>query len=59
MDNARAFSETEAEPADLKAAVNECIREIDRVRKLMEGDQEEIDRLKSETREMLARLKAA
>jgi hypothetical protein len=51
--------EPEAESAEIKAAVHECIAEIDRVRKQMETDQAEIDRLKAETREMLARLKAA
>jgi len=51
--------EHDAEPADLKAAIDECIAEIDRVRKRMENDQEEIDSLKSETREILERLKAA
>ena len=51
--------EPEAEAADIKSAVHECIAEIDRVRKKMETDQAEIDRLKVETREMLRRLKAA
>jgi hypothetical protein len=44
---------------DLKAAVCECIARIDLVRREMEADQEEIDRLKAETGEILARLKAA
>lgn len=51
--------ERDAEPADIKAAVHECIVEIDRIRKQMESDQAEIDLLKAETREMLGRLKAA
>lgn len=51
--------EPEAESAERKAAVHECIAEIDRVRKQMETDQVEIDRLKAETREMLGRLRAA
>ena len=51
--------ERDAESADIKAAVHECIVEIDRVRKQMETDQVEIDLLKAETREMLGRLKAA
>jgi hypothetical protein len=51
--------EPEAESAEIRAAVHECIAEIDRVRKQMETDQVEIDRLKAETREMLGRLKAA
>ncbi|MDQ3746715.1 MAG: hypothetical protein M3444_20280 [Acidobacteriota bacterium] len=59
MSNTTTFDPPDAEHADLRAAVDECIAEIDRVRKRMENDQEEIDRLKSETREILARLKAA
>jgi thiamine biosynthesis lipoprotein ApbE len=59
MSKTTAFEQDDAEPADLKAAIDECIAEIDRVRTRMENDQEEIDRLKSETREILARLKAA
>ncbi|HEY0320499.1 MAG TPA: hypothetical protein VGC66_05955 [Pyrinomonadaceae bacterium] len=59
MDKTTAFEPTDAEPEDLKSAVGECIKEIDRVRTQMESDQEEIERLKSETREILSRLKAA
>lgn len=51
--------EPDAESSDITAAVHECIAEIDRVRKQMESDQNEIDQLKMETREILARLKAA
>jgi len=58
MDNT-ITAERDAEPADIKAAVHECIVEIDRVRKQMETDQVEIELLKAETREMLGRLKAA
>ena len=49
--------EPEAESAEIKAVVHECIAEIDRVREQMETDQAEIDRLKAETREILGRLK--
>ncbi|HLG15027.1 MAG TPA: hypothetical protein VJH03_11075 [Blastocatellia bacterium] len=59
MDKTTVLNPTDAEPTDIKAAVAECIKEIDRVRKRIESDQEEIDSLKSETREILARLKAA
>jgi hypothetical protein len=59
MDKSTTFEPTNAEPEDLKAAVGECIKEIDRVRTQMENDQEEIEHLKSETREILSRLKAA
>ncbi|MEK6323378.1 MAG: hypothetical protein AABN33_17195 [Acidobacteriota bacterium] len=51
--------EPDTESAEIKAAVHECIEEIDRVREQMERDQDEIDELKAETREILARLKAA
>lgn len=43
----------------VKEAVRACIAEIDRVRREMDSGQEKIDRLKAETREILARLKAA
>lgn len=59
MDKSATFEPTDATPEDLKQAVGECIKEIDRVRRQMESDQEEIERLKSETREILSRLKAA
>jgi hypothetical protein len=59
MSETTTFGPDEAEPADLKAAVEEYIEKIDHIRKLMEDDQKEIDSLKSETREILERLKAA
>jgi chaperonin cofactor prefoldin len=59
MGETRTLEPDEAEPADLKAAVEEYMEKIDRIRKLMESDQKEIDSLKSETREILERLKAA
>lgn len=59
MDKSTTFEPADAEPADLKTAVVECIEEIDLVRKRMESAQVEIESLKSETREILARLKAA
>ncbi len=48
--------ERDAESADIKAAVHECIVGIDRVRKQMESDQIEIDLLKAETQESLGTL---
>jgi chaperonin cofactor prefoldin len=59
MSESTTFQPDDAEPADLKAAVEEYIKKIDRIREQMESDQREIDLLKSETREILARLKAA
>ena len=59
MDKPTTHEPGHANSTDFKAEVTECIAEIDRVRKQMEIDQDEIDRLKSETREILARLKAA
>ena len=59
MDKPITLEPGDANSTDFPAEVTECIAEIDRVRKQMEIDQDEIDRLKLETREMLARLKAA
>ena len=47
------------EPDDYEAASVECIRKVDLVRQKMIEDQREIDRLKTETQEILARLEAA
>ena len=43
----------------LSTAVSECLNEIDRALKRMEGDQAEIDRIKAETKAILKKLKAA
>jgi hypothetical protein len=59
MSKSTTFQPDDAEPSDLKAAVEEYIRKIDCIREQMESDQREIDILKSETREILARLKVA
>jgi chaperonin cofactor prefoldin len=59
MSKTTTFEPDDAEPADFKAAVEEYIAKIDELRKKMESDQEEIDALRSETREALGRLKAA
>lgn len=47
----------DAESADIKAPVHKCIAEIDPVRKQIERDQDEINELNAETREILAELK--
>lgn len=43
---------------ELKAAIDRCFAEMRRLRALMEKDQTDIDRLKAETRAILAQLKA-
>lgn len=48
----------DSERGEVKQSVRTCIAEIDRARQQMMADQNEIDRLKLETREILARLKA-
>ncbi|HLK60425.1 MAG TPA: hypothetical protein VKU00_27940 [Chthonomonadaceae bacterium] len=42
-----------------KLAIDQCLEQINRLRQEMEKDQKEIDRLKAETRVILAQLKAA
>ena len=59
MSEARSYDPSVDEPTDYKTAVVECIEKIDRIRQKMAQDQKEIDRLKAETREILARLEAA
>lgn len=59
MSEVKALDPVADEPADYKAAVVEHIEQIDRVRQQMAEGQQEIDRLKAETREILARLEAA
>ncbi len=45
--------------AKLNAAVKRCLAEIDRSLERMDQDQAEIDRMKVETKAILAKLKAA
>ena len=45
--------------AELKAAINQLLIEVERNREKMQRDQEDIDRLKARTRAMLAQLEAA
>ena len=48
-----------SEAAKLEAALKECVSELERARKRMRIDQGEINRLKAETRAMLAQIKNA
>ncbi len=59
MSEVKPFDSAADEPDDYKAAVIEYIRRVDGIRQQMADEQKEIDRLKSETREILARLEAA
>ena len=45
--------------ADYEAATDQCLAQMRRLRKQMDPDQAEIDRLKAETRTILVQLKAA
>ena len=59
MDKLITLDPEDANSTDFKTEVSAYIAEVDRVRERMETAQDEIDRLKAETREILARLKAA
>ena len=50
---------TAEEAAQIEAASKELLAEIKRANNQMTSDQQEIDRLKAETRAILAKLKAA
>ena len=50
---------TAEEAAQIEAASKELLAEIKRANDQMASDQQEIDRLKAETRAILAKLKAA
>jgi hypothetical protein len=45
--------------ADYEAATEQCLAETRRLQEQIARDQEEIDRLKAETRAILAKIKAA
>jgi hypothetical protein len=45
-------------PADYEAAIDQCLAEMQRLHEQMERDQEDIDRLRAETKALLAALKA-
>jgi nitrogen fixation/metabolism regulation signal transduction histidine kinase len=59
MDKSLKIELTPSEAAKLDDAFRECIAEIKRAREAMKRDQLEIERLKSETRSILAKLRAA
>jgi hypothetical protein len=48
-----------SEEAEVKAAIEKMLVEVEQNRENMQRDQEEIDRLKARTRSMLAQLEAA
>jgi hypothetical protein len=45
--------------ADYKAAIEQCLAEMQRLHEQMARDQEDIDRLRAETKALLAALQAA
>ncbi|HZT44462.1 MAG TPA: hypothetical protein VFA07_20020 [Chthonomonadaceae bacterium] len=57
-DTTRSFPVPQTE-AELIQAIDQCLEQMEHLRHRMEQDQEEIDRLKAETRAILAQLKAA
>lgn len=59
MSEAKTFDSADDEPLGYKEAVIDYIRKVDHIRQQMTEDQKDIDRLKSETRAILARLEAA
>lgn len=59
MSKVTTFDPATDEPADYEEAVAKCIERIDLLRDQMAEDQQEIDRLKSETQDIIQRLKAA
>jgi hypothetical protein len=46
-------------PSDYEAAMEQCLTRMQQLREQMNKDQTDIDRLKAETRAILAQLKAA
>lgn len=50
---------TAEEAADLRAAIQQMLEEMDRVNARIENNQADIETLKAETRAMLAELRAA
>ena len=57
MDNSAALNPTTEEEVALAEAIKEIFQQIERANERMEKDQEDIDRLKVETRAMLDTLK--
>jgi hypothetical protein len=50
---------TADESGDYEGAISQMLAEMKRANEKMDRDQEEIERLKAETREILAKMKAA
>lgn len=59
MSKVTPFDPTADEPAAYKEAVIKCIEKIDSLREQMAEEQEEVDDLRTETQQILERLKAA
>ncbi len=59
MSKANTLDSTADDSVDYKAAVIEYIQKVDRIQQQIADGQKEIDRLRSETQETLARLEAA
>lgn len=59
MSEAKPFDAAAGKSADYKAAVIEFLQKVDHIQQQIDDDQQEIDRLRTETREILARLEAA
>jgi hypothetical protein len=60
MEKTTTFEPTDVdEPADLPAALGECIRRIDVAREQITHDQTDISHLQAETRAILERLRLA
>jgi hypothetical protein len=59
MDKVSTFNLPDEKDEDVQEAINKCVAEVQIIIEQMANDQTEIDRLKAETRAMLAELKAA
>ena len=58
MDEKRVEQPVLKTAADYEAAVERCLTQMQKMRETVNRDQEDIDRLKAETRAILAQLKA-
>lgn len=59
MDKSLPMDSNREEAQTIEAAIDECLAKMQRANEQMDKDQTEIDRLKSETRSILEKLKAA
>jgi hypothetical protein len=59
MENTIATEVALETPADYEAAIEQCLAEMQRLHEQIVRDQEDIDRLRAETKALLAELKAA